>query len=99
MIGSGPPIGPGGGLRRAARPVVGLVAVVTYLGRGDVMATVAVLVVACSCAFALATPVAMLASIGVESIEELFAAIPRDLRLNRPLDIGPALSEIELTAI
>lgn len=45
-------------------PVVGTVAAVTYLVSGDAMATVAVLVVACSCAFALATPVAMLASIG-----------------------------------
>ncbi len=45
-------------------PVVAVVAVLTYVLRQDVMATVAVLVVACSCAFALATPVAMLASIG-----------------------------------
>jgi glycine dehydrogenase subunit 1 len=40
---------------------------------------------------------AMLARIGVASIEELFAAIPPDLRLNRPLNIPPALSELELT--
>ena len=39
---------------------------------------------------------AMLASIGVKSIEELFAPIPSELRLNRPLDIPPALSEMEL---
>ncbi|SHK84661.1 heavy metal translocating P-type ATPase [Rhodothermus profundi] len=45
-------------------PVVGGVALLTYLVRGDLMATVAVLVVACSCAFALATPVAVLAAIG-----------------------------------
>lgn len=45
-------------------PVVAAVALGTYLLRGDVMATVAVLVVACSCAFALATPVAVLAAIG-----------------------------------
>ncbi len=45
-------------------PVVAVVALGTYLLRGDVMATVAVLVVACSCAFALATPVAVLAAIG-----------------------------------
>lgn len=45
-------------------PVVGIVALATYLLRGDLMATVAVLVVACSCAFALATPVAVLAAIG-----------------------------------
>jgi len=45
-------------------PVVLLVAIFTYLFRQDVMSTVAVLVVACSCAFALATPVALLATIG-----------------------------------
>ncbi len=45
-------------------PVVATVALGTYLLRGDVMATVAVLVVACSCAFALATPVAVLAAVG-----------------------------------
>jgi heavy metal translocating P-type ATPase len=48
-------------------PVVGGVAGVTYLVTGDTMSSVAVLVVACSCAFALATPVAMLASIGVSA--------------------------------
>lgn len=46
-------------------PVVGVIAGATYLVTGDAMSTVAVLVVACSCAFALATPAAMLASIGV----------------------------------
>lgn len=45
-------------------PVVAGVAVLTYLLRGDAQATAAVLVVACSCAFTLATPIAMLASIG-----------------------------------
>src|SRR4051794_38979372 len=41
---------------------------------------------------------AMLAAIGVGSLDELFQAIPRELRLNRELDIPPALTEIELTA-
>ncbi|MEX2542406.1 MAG: cation-translocating P-type ATPase [Trueperaceae bacterium] len=45
-------------------PVVATIAVATYLVRGDLLAAVAVTVVACSCAFALAAPVAMLASIG-----------------------------------
>lgn len=45
-------------------PVVAVIAGATFLIRGDIMATVAVLVVACSCAFALATPIAMLASVG-----------------------------------
>jgi glycine dehydrogenase subunit 1 len=38
----------------------------------------------------------MLAAIGVSSINELFAPIPPDVRLGRPLDIPAALSEIEL---
>ncbi len=37
----------------------------------------------------------MLAKIGVDKIEDLFENIPKELRLNRPLDI-PALSELEL---
>jgi len=40
------------------------IALLTFIIRRDPMATAAVLVVACSCAFALATPIAMLASIG-----------------------------------
>ena len=40
---------------------------------------------------------AMLAAIGAASIEELFSPIPREMRLNRPLDIPPALSELELS--
>ncbi len=45
-------------------PVVGAIAVLTFLVRRDPLATAAVLVVACSCAFALATPIAILASVG-----------------------------------
>ncbi|HLS50272.1 MAG TPA: cation-translocating P-type ATPase, partial [Actinomycetaceae bacterium] len=45
-------------------PLVAAIALVTYLIGGNLLAAVAVTVVACSCAFALATPVAMLASIG-----------------------------------
>lgn len=45
-------------------PIVAGIAALTYLLRQDPLATAAVLVVACSCAFALATPIAMLASIG-----------------------------------
>jgi glycine dehydrogenase subunit 1 len=41
---------------------------------------------------------AMLARIGVESVDELFQCIPPALRLNRPLNVPPALGEIELTA-
>jgi len=45
-------------------PVVAGIAALTLLIRRDPSATAAVLVVACSCSFALATPIAMLASIG-----------------------------------
>jgi P-type Cu+ transporter len=45
-------------------PVVVGIAALTFGLRGDPLATAAVLVVACSCTFALATPIAMLASIG-----------------------------------
>jgi glycine dehydrogenase subunit 1 len=38
---------------------------------------------------------AMLEAIGVGSIDELFAGIPADLRLGRPLDLPPGLSETE----
>ena len=42
---------------------------------------------------------AMLAAIGVSSLEELFDKIPPSLRLNRPLQVPEALGEIELTAL
>lgn len=45
-------------------PVVATIAVLTLIIRQDTLAAAAVLIVACSCAFALATPIAMLASIG-----------------------------------
>ncbi len=38
----------------------------------------------------------MLHSIGLNSMEELFADIPEDIKLNRPLNFGPRCSEIEL---
>jgi glycine cleavage system P protein (glycine dehydrogenase) subunit 1 len=38
----------------------------------------------------------MLAAIGVGSVEELFAQVPEAVRLRRPLDLEPALSEPEL---
>src|SRR5437660_3979172 len=39
----------------------------------------------------------MLEGIGVKSVDELFQSIPASLRLKRPLDVPPALSEMELT--
>jgi glycine dehydrogenase subunit 1 len=41
---------------------------------------------------------AMLETIGVSSVEELFADLPAGIRLSRELDLPPALSEQELTA-
>src|SRR5262245_20842237 len=38
----------------------------------------------------------MLARIGIASLNELFSGIPEQVRLKRPLQIAPALSEIEL---
>ncbi len=38
----------------------------------------------------------MLATIGVDSIDELFADIPAGLRMKRPLSLGPGLSEHEV---
>jgi glycine dehydrogenase subunit 1 len=40
---------------------------------------------------------AMLAAIGAGSIDELFAMVPPEMRLKRPLNIPPAMSEMELT--
>lgn len=45
-------------------PVVAGIALITYLITRNPLSTAAVLLVACSCSFALATPIAMLASIG-----------------------------------
>ena len=39
---------------------------------------------------------AMLKAIGAKSVDELFASVPAELRLKRPLDLPPALSEMEL---
>jgi glycine dehydrogenase subunit 1 len=40
---------------------------------------------------------AMLAAIGVSSVEDLFAPVPAGVRLGRPLAIPPAMPEMELT--
>ena len=39
----------------------------------------------------------MLEAIGVDSLEKLFDQVPAHLQLERPLDLPPALSELELT--
>ena len=40
----------------------------------------------------------MLGAIGLDSLDQLFDVIPPELRLNRPLQVPPALTELELTA-
>jgi glycine dehydrogenase subunit 1 len=39
----------------------------------------------------------MLGAIGLESLDQLFEIIPQDFRLKRPLQVAPALTELELT--
>ena len=41
---------------------------------------------------------AMLDAIGVQSLDELFEMVPAELRLDRELDLPPALGEMELSA-
>ena len=41
---------------------------------------------------------AMLAAIGIDALDKLFETIPAEYRLGRPLDLPPALGELELTA-
>jgi glycine dehydrogenase subunit 1 len=41
---------------------------------------------------------AMLATIGVDSVDRLFDGIPKDMRLGRALDLPPAMGELELTS-
>ena len=38
----------------------------------------------------------MLDAIGVASLEDLFAQLPVEARLNRPLDLAPGKSEYEI---
>ena len=39
----------------------------------------------------------MLAAVGLDSLDQLFDMVPPEYRRDRPLEIGPALSELELT--
>ena len=41
----------------------------------------------------------MLARIGVDCIDDLFADIPEDVRLNRPLNLPPGLAEADVLAV
>jgi glycine dehydrogenase subunit 1 len=40
----------------------------------------------------------MLRQVGLDSPEELFRSLPSDIKLNRPLNVTPAISEMELLA-
>ena len=68
-------------------PVVATIAALTLLLRHDVLASAAVLVVACSCSFALATPVAMLASIGASARRGLLIKGGKYLELLASADV------------
>jgi Cd2+/Zn2+-exporting ATPase/Cu+-exporting ATPase len=68
-------------------PIVLGIAAITYVLRQDVMAAVSVLVVVCSCAIALATPIAMLASIGAAGKQGLVIKGGRFLEILPKVDI------------
>jgi Cd2+/Zn2+-exporting ATPase/Cu+-exporting ATPase len=68
-------------------PVVATIAALTFLVRRDPLATAAVLVVACSCSFALATPIAMLASIGASAKRGLMIKGGKYLELLAKADV------------
>ncbi len=68
-------------------PVVASLAALTLLLRQDPLAAAAVLVVACSCAFALATPIAMLASIGAGAKKGLLVKGGKYLELLSRADV------------
>ncbi len=68
-------------------PVVASVALLTFLLRKDPLATAAVLVVACSCSFALATPVAVLASVGAAARRGVLVKGGRYLELLARADV------------
>jgi Cd2+/Zn2+-exporting ATPase/Cu+-exporting ATPase len=68
-------------------PVVVALAALTYLLRRDPLATAAVLVVVCSCSIALATPIAMLASIGSAAKQGLLIKGGRYLEALARIDV------------
>ncbi len=68
-------------------PVVIGVALVTYFFSSNTLATAAVLMVACSCSFALATPVAMIASIGASAKRGLLIKGSKYLELLAKADV------------
>ena len=67
-------------------PLVAVAAALTFLIKRDPMATVAVLVVACSCSVALATPIAILASVGAAARQGLLVKGGRTLEILAKVD-------------
>jgi len=68
-------------------PAVATLALVTFLVSRNPLAAAAVLVVACSCSFALATPIAMLASIGAAASRGLLVKGGKYLELLSHADV------------
>jgi P-type Cu+ transporter len=68
-------------------PVVATIAALTFLLSRNPLAAAAVLVVACSCSFALATPIAMLASIGASASRGLLVKGGKYLELLSRADV------------
>ena len=68
-------------------PVVAVIAGLTFLFTRNPLSTAAVLVVACSCSFALATPIAMLASVGASAKRGLLIKGGKYLELLAKADI------------
>ncbi len=68
-------------------PVVATIALLTVLVSRNPLAAAAVLVVACSCSFALATPIAMLASIGAAARQGLLVKGGKYLELLSRADV------------
>ena len=76
-------------------PVVVIIALLTFVISRNPLSTAAVLVVACSCSLALATPIAMLASIGAAAIgpgrSKRGGCVVRSRTVDSmPLIVGPA---------
>jgi Cu+-exporting ATPase len=68
-------------------PVVATIAAITFLVSRNPLAVASVLVVACSCSFALATPIAMLASIGAAASRGLLVKGGKYLELLSHADV------------
>lgn len=68
-------------------PVVAGIAALTFLMSRNPLATAAVLLVACSCSFALATPIAMLASVGAAAKNGLLVKGGKYLELLSQADV------------